>query len=134
MLLCSASKILSLSCFLSNPTALFELTELLILLEPRTRLLHLSGLLSGLLLHRTWWKDRISGSCFPGEGVRLRGDDGEEGEGPRRQDFQVRGASREKWTRSWGYAGYRCVQSSLHIYHTLLILVDFSPFMEFLLL
>lgn len=73
----------SLDSFLS-PIGMFELVELTILLEDRTRLMHLSGLLTGLLL----WM--ASSDRFPGQGRPLGG--------------SVR--PQQRWTRSWGYADY----------------------------
>lgn len=71
-----------------QPLALFEVFELLILMETRSMLFHVSGLITGLIL--LLWEP----SRFPGQGIRL---DGTESNSNR---------SSSPWTRSWGYGGY----------------------------
>lgn len=78
------------------PPVIFELAEMLMLLETRTRAYHISGLFVGLLLCPALTTDEIKdparglwhwwwpSSRFPGTGIRLGG----------RKQFQ---------TRSWGY-------------------------------
>ena len=66
----------------SYPLLLFEMAELLILLEKRTLLYHLAGVLSGLVIWTTFGKPEP----FPGHGYRLGND--------------------PPSTRSWGYAHY----------------------------
>ncbi len=101
--------------FCRSPPVLFEVFELLILLEPRTRLLHLSSLLAGLLLYAFWWKGSPRPGAFPGSaGVRLgrAAVDGASSGPPRARTASAprrrrMGTRREKnWTRSWGY-GFR---------------------------
>ena len=72
-------------------TIIFELAELLMLLEPNTRTYHVSGLVSGVFL-LVFWSDLTGDRTFSGRGQRL-GAGGAEGGQP-------------AWTRSWGYAGY----------------------------
>ena len=68
----------------------FELAELLILLEKRTLVYHLSGLFVGLLCWTLLCKDSpYQHWRFPGQGQTL-GSNG----------------TRRPWTRSWGYAHY----------------------------
>ena len=71
-------------------TVLFELAELLMLLEPNTRLYHISGLVTGLFL--VVFCSHLTGDTqiFSGPGHRLGGG----------------GGAQPAWTRSWGYAGY----------------------------
>jgi len=71
---------------------------LLILYEPRTRLLHVAGLVTGLALAYF----RHCRQRFPGSGQRLGGQfQGENLGGNVHQRF-----SRRPWTRSWGYPDY----------------------------
>ena len=67
---------------------MFELAELVMLLERNTRLYHVSGLLAGLTLI-TWARGLCSELSWAGPGQQLGG-----------------GAGQPAWTRSWGYAGY----------------------------
>ena len=64
---------------------LFEVIELLMLLEQRTVIYHTSGLLAGLVL----WYFTKPQSRFPNDGIRLGA-----------------GISRTRHTRGWGYANY----------------------------
>ena len=69
-------------------TVIFELAELLMLVEPNTRLYHISGLVTGIFL--LVFCSRLTGDSqvFSGPGHRLGG------------------GAQPAWTRSWGYAGY----------------------------
>ena len=66
-----------------SPWVLFELAEMMILLERRTLLFHGSGLIVGICIFILQ-----SGSRFPGAGIILG----------RRNSPEF-----EPWTRSWGY-------------------------------
>ena len=70
-------------------TLMFEMAELVMLLERNTRLYHVSGLLAGVVLV-TWARDLCSDHTWPGSGHQLG-----------------TGAGQPAWTRSWGYAGPR---------------------------
>ena len=75
-----------------SPVGLFEVFELLMLLEPRSLLYHLAGITVGCVA--VLWLP-ASPAHFPGDGVPLGGDRGRQNGGE------------ERWTRSWGYANYR---------------------------
>ena len=70
-----------------HPASLFEVFELFMLAEEKTRLFHVSGFLCGTLM-LLWERSRR----FPGSGTRLVDGGG--------------GARRSPWTRSWGYANF----------------------------
>ena len=79
---------LSHSSWRDSSTIMFELTELVMLLEPNTRIYHLSGLLTGLFL-LLFCSDLTGDRTFSGPGRRLG-----------------TGGGQPAWTRSWGYVGY----------------------------
>ncbi|TRY64144.1 hypothetical protein TCAL_06293 [Tigriopus californicus] len=86
---------LKILCFydavsLWHPLALFEVFELLILMETRSLLFHVSGLLTGLIFLL------CEPARFPGQGIRLNGSHPQPPP-PNRPS---------PWTRSWGYGDY----------------------------
>ena len=83
---------------LPSPTIMFEISEMLILLEKRTFLYHLAGVLTGIIycsISYYWCVKR-----FPGTGIRLS-------DRSRHQTTQLRQSDSELWTRSWGYGSTR---------------------------
>ena len=83
---------------LPSPEIMFEISEILILLESRTFLYHLAGVLTGILycsISYNWCVKR-----FPGTGLRL-------GDRSNYQQSQFRQSDSELWTRSWGYGSTR---------------------------
>ena len=78
-----------------TPAAMFEIFELLILVEERTRIWHLSGALAGFLTY-LW----VPAYSWTGTGIRLGG------RSPNVPDEAGDRVRREPWTRSWGYANY----------------------------
>ena len=83
---------------LPSPAIMFELSEMMILLENRTFLYHLAGALVGILycsISYGWCVNR-----FPGKGLRLGNKTKAETNLNRQSDSQL-------WTRSWGYASSR---------------------------
>ena len=77
------------------PSLMFEIGELMILLERRTFCYHLSGILVGLIysaISHKWFK-----KTFPGMGIRLGG----------LRNNRITNANQQRttepWTRSWGY-------------------------------
>jgi len=69
-------------------TLLFELGELAILVEKNSRLYHVSGLVTGILI--LCLSNWVSSHSWPRHGQRLGGSDN----------------LQPSWTRSWGYAGH----------------------------
>jgi len=83
---------------LPSPAIMFELSEMMILLEKRTFLYHLAGALVGIMycsISYGWCVNR-----FPGKGLRLGNKTKAEINPNRQSDSQL-------WTRSWGYASAR---------------------------
>jgi len=71
-----------------NFSLLFELGEMIMLVEKNTRLYHISGLLTGLVL-LMWFSDTCTNTPWTRVGNILGG-----------------GSAQPAWTRSWGYAGF----------------------------
>ena len=83
---------------LPSPAIMFELSEMMILLEKRTFLYHLAGALVGILYCSISYGWRVN--PFPGKGLRLGVKTKAEINANRQNDSQL-------WTRSWGYASSR---------------------------